>query len=92
MAIVGRSFDSMSRANLRAHLIISTAFAQRHGATFGYAVIPAKVNADPLNFDPVHMEELFQLGLKTRVKTRYLDNFIAPCECGASAFMESAKK
>jgi hypothetical protein len=92
MAIVGRSFDSMSRANLRAHLIISTAFAQRHGATFGYAVIPAKVNADPLNFDPAHMEALFQLGLKTRVKTRYLDNFMAPCDCGAAAFMESAKK
>jgi hypothetical protein len=63
VAIMGRSFDSLSRANLRMHLAMATAFAQRHHVTLRYAALPSDMDADPLDFSAERMRQLFDLGM-----------------------------
>jgi len=65
VAIMGRSFDSLSRANLRMHMAMATAFAHRHHVLISYAALPSDMlDADPLNFEAARMTRLFDLGLE----------------------------
>lgn len=62
LPILMRSFDTMSKADLRAHLAASQAFAQRNGASLRYAAIPPALGADSLAFDRESMERLLEAG------------------------------
>lgn len=62
LPILMRSFDTMSKADLRAHLLASVAFAERNGATLRYAAIPTELGADSLAFDTESMGRLFEAG------------------------------
>lgn len=68
VAIMGRSFDSLSRANLRMHVAMATAFAHRHHVQLRYAALPSDLDTDPLDFDAARMAGLFDLGV-----ARYTD-------------------
>jgi hypothetical protein len=63
VAIMGRSFDSLSRANLRMHLAMATAFAHRHNVQLRYVALPSDMDADPLDFAAARMAGLFDLGV-----------------------------
>ena len=52
----------MSKADLRAHLLASVAFAERNGAALRYAAIPTELGADSLAFDTESMGKLFEAG------------------------------
>lgn len=60
--ILSRTYDSMSRASLRIHLIANAAFAERNGVTFQVSAIPDDIEASSLSFDQASMERLFDLG------------------------------
>ena len=62
LAIVARSFDAGTKAQVRTQLAISAALAQRNGATFAYTAIPAEVDANSLNFKVDNMRRLYELG------------------------------
>ncbi|MDO8411580.1 MAG: patatin-like phospholipase family protein [Phenylobacterium sp.] len=62
LPILMRSFDTMSKADLRAHLLASVAFAERNGATLRYAAIPTELGADSLAFDTESRGRLFAAG------------------------------
>jgi predicted acylesterase/phospholipase RssA len=62
LPILMRSFDTMSKADLRAHLLASVAFAERNGATLRYAAMPTELGADSLAFDTQSMVRLFEAG------------------------------
>lgn len=62
LPILMRSFDTMSKADLRAHLGASQAFAERNGATLRYAAIPSALGADSLAFDTGSMRRLLEAG------------------------------
>ena len=62
LPILMRSFDTMSKADLRAHLLASVAFAERNGAALRYAAIPTELGADSLAFDTESMGKLFEAG------------------------------
>jgi hypothetical protein len=68
VAIMGRSFDSLSRANLRMHVAMATAFARRHHVQLRYAALPSDLDTDPLDFEAARMAGLFDLGV-----ARYTD-------------------
>lgn len=63
VAIMSRSFDSLSRANLRMHLAMATAFAHRHNVQLHFAALPSDMDADPLDFGAERMAGLFDLGV-----------------------------
>ncbi|MDX5330620.1 MAG: patatin-like phospholipase family protein [Caulobacteraceae bacterium] len=61
--ILTRAFDTMSKADARAHLTTSAAFAAVHGASLSYAAIPPELGADSLAFDVESMRRLFDAGV-----------------------------
>ena len=61
-AILMRSYDSMSKASLRAHLATTAAFARRNGMSLSLSTIPDNVEASSLEFDQKTMTALFELG------------------------------
>ena len=63
-AIVGRSWDAMSKALMRTHLAASSAFARRNGGQLLYAAIPdsADVDTSGLDFASDNREALFRMG------------------------------
>ena len=63
-AIVGRSWDAMSKALMRTHLAASSAFARRNGGQLFYAAIPdsADVNTSGLDFADDNRVALFRMG------------------------------
>ncbi|MBO9557453.1 MAG: patatin-like phospholipase family protein [Caulobacter sp.] len=65
-AIVGRSWDAMSKALMRTHLAASSAFARRNGGQLLYAAIPdsADVNTSGLDFASDNREALFRMGFE----------------------------
>ena len=60
--ILSRTYDSMSKASLRIHLAITTAFAQRNGLDMSLSAIPDNVQASSLKFDQETMTAMFELG------------------------------
>ncbi|MDP3488902.1 MAG: patatin-like phospholipase family protein [Phenylobacterium sp.] len=62
LPILMRSFDTLSKSDLRAHLIAAVAFADRNGARLRYAAIPTALGADSLAFDAESMRRLFEAG------------------------------
>lgn len=66
-AILGRTFDSLSKASLRAHLNATVAFAGRNGVQVHLAAIPDNVESSVLAFDQATMSDLFTL---SRDRTR----------------------
>lgn len=62
LPILMRSFDTLSKSDLRAHLIAAVAFANRNGARLRYAAIPTALGADSLAFDGESMRRLFEAG------------------------------
>ena len=62
LPILMRSFDTMSKADLRAHLGASLAFAEHNGASLRYAAIPPALGADSLAFDQASMRRLLDAG------------------------------
>ena len=60
--ILSRTYDSMSKASLRTHLAITTAFAQRNGLDMSLSAIPDNVQASSLKFDQETMTAMFELG------------------------------
>jgi hypothetical protein len=61
-AILARSYDTMSKANLRASLAVNLVFAERNGLDMYVAAIPDGIVASSLDFDPASMSELFERG------------------------------
>lgn len=74
LAIMGRSFESMSRANTRIHLAVAAAFAKRHGVLLNYTELPANIESNPLDFRAERMAALFEIGNAT-AKKLYADDF-----------------
>lgn len=66
--ILGRSYEALSKANTRAHLAATAAFAARHGLRLSVESIPETSNASSLDFRPEAMEQLFELG-RARAKS-----------------------
>ena len=62
LPILMRSFDTLSKSDLRAHLIAAVAFANRNDARLRYAAIPTALGADSLAFDLDSMRRLFEAG------------------------------
>ncbi len=62
MAILARSFDAGTKAQLRTQLAISKALANRNGGRLAYAAIPAEVDANSMNFKVDNMRRLYALG------------------------------
>ncbi|MDZ4321940.1 MAG: hypothetical protein U1A07_24435 [Phenylobacterium sp.] len=62
LPILMRSFDTLSKSDLRAHLIAAMAFANRNEARLRYAAIPTALGADSLAFDLDSMRRLFEAG------------------------------
>lgn len=63
--ILGRSYDSMSKANLRTQLAVTAEFAQRSGMPLLIAAIPQGIEASSLDFDPESMRGLFDAGRRS---------------------------
>ena len=61
-AILARTYDTMSKANLRTSLAVNLAFAERNGLNLYVAAIPEGIEASSLDFDPESMAELFERG------------------------------
>jgi len=63
-AIVGRSWDAMSKALMRTHLAASSAFARRNGGQLFYAAIPDSTELDTsgLDFANDNRTALFRMG------------------------------
>ena len=61
-AILARSYDTMSKANLRTSLAVNLAFAERNGLGLHVAAIPEGIEASSLDFDPASMSALFERG------------------------------
>lgn len=59
--ILGRTYDSMSKASLRTHLAVTSAFAERNGMELSFSAIPDNVQASALAFDQASMTALFEL-------------------------------
>ncbi|WP_242913260.1 patatin-like phospholipase family protein [Brevundimonas pishanensis] len=59
--ILGRTYDSMSKASLRTHLAVTAGFARRNGLEFSFTAIPDNVQASALAFDQASMTALFEL-------------------------------
>jgi hypothetical protein len=62
LPILMRSFDTLSKSDLRAHLIAAVAFASRNYARLRYAAIPTELGADSLAFEAAAMRRLFDAG------------------------------
>jgi hypothetical protein len=62
LPILMRSFDTLSKSDLRAHLVAAVAFASSNGARLRYAAIPTALGADSLAFDGPSMQRLFEAG------------------------------
>lgn len=64
LSIVGRSWQTMSKALIRTHLAASAAFAQRNGGQLFYSAIPDAAHADTsgLDFAADNRKSLFQMG------------------------------
>ncbi len=64
LAIIGRSWGTMSKALLRTHLTASAAFARRNGGGLLFTAIPddADVDTSGLDFKAANREALFKLG------------------------------
>ena len=69
MSIVGRSWDTMSKALMRTHLAASSAFARRNGGQLFYSAIPdtAEVDASGLDFAADNRNALFKLGYERAI-------------------------
>lgn len=61
-AILARTYDTMSKANLRTSLAVNLAFVERNGLSLYVAAIPEGIEASSLDFDPASMAELFERG------------------------------
>lgn len=69
LAIVGRAWSTMSKAQMRTHLTASAAFARRNGGSLLYAAIPDDAEADTsgLDFKAANREALFKLGYERAI-------------------------
>ncbi|EJL34556.1 putative esterase of the alpha-beta hydrolase superfamily [Caulobacter sp. AP07] len=69
VSIVGRSWDTMSKALMRTHLAASSAFARRNGGQLFYSAIPdtADVDASGLDFASNNRNALFKLGYERAI-------------------------
>jgi hypothetical protein len=65
--ILGRTFDTMMKTNLRAHIAANRAFAERNNMDFEIAEVPRDAESGSLNFQPESMRRLFKLGEDTAV-------------------------
>jgi hypothetical protein len=65
-AIVGRSWDAMSKALMRTHLAASSAFARRNGGQLFYAAIPDSADLDTsgMDFANDNRAALFRMGFE----------------------------
>ena len=65
-AIIGRSWDAMSKALMRTHLAASSAFARRNGGQLFYAAIPDSADLDTsgLDFAVDNRTALFRMGVE----------------------------
>ena len=62
--ILGRTYDSMSKASLRTHLAVTAGFARRNGIEMSFTAIPDNVQASALSFDQAAMTALFEMARK----------------------------
>lgn len=69
-AILARSFDSSSKASLRAHLNATAAFSRRNGFRMHLAAIPDNVESSVLSFDQPTMSALFEMGRRAANESR----------------------
>lgn len=60
--IMGRTYDTMSKASLRTHLAVSAGFARRNGLEMSFTAIPDNIQASALAFDQESMTALFEVG------------------------------
>lgn len=59
--ILGRTYDSMSKASLRTHLAVTAGFARRNHLELSFTAIPDNVQASALSFKQESMTALFEL-------------------------------
>lgn len=64
MAILGRSYNAMSRSQTKANLLVAQGFADRNNATLRYTAIPDDAEASSLDFSTENMRDLFQRGFE----------------------------
>ncbi|MEH0194809.1 patatin-like phospholipase family protein [Caulobacter sp. CCNWLY153] len=62
--ILGRTFDTLSKASLRTHLNATVAFSRRNGLQMHLAAIPDNIESSVLAFDQQTMTALFEIGRK----------------------------
>ncbi|HQR89712.1 MAG: patatin [Caulobacter sp. 12-67-6] len=64
LSIIGRSWETMTKALVRTHLTASAAFARRNGGSLLFTAIPdrAEVDTSGLDFAAANREALFRLG------------------------------
>lgn len=64
LAIIGRAWTTMSKAQMRTQLTASAAFARRNGGSLLFAAIPDQTDADTsgLDFKAANRKALFRLG------------------------------
>lgn len=63
--ILGRSYDSMSKATLRTQLLATADFTRRTHMPLYVAAIPREVEASSLDFGQEAMRELFEIGRRS---------------------------
>ncbi|GAA0635073.1 patatin-like phospholipase family protein [Brevundimonas lenta] len=61
-SIVMSTYDSMSRASTRTHLVANAAYAERHRIDLRIAAIPVEAQVSALNFDRKAMTDVFEMG------------------------------
>ncbi|RYG16351.1 MAG: patatin, partial [Caulobacteraceae bacterium] len=82
--ILGRSYDSMSKATLRTQLAATAEFANRSHMPLLVAAIPAGVDASSLDFDAESMRALFDLGRTAAATGEVWKRFSDPSLAGVS--------
>ena len=64
LAILSRSYDTMSKSTTRVFIAANRAWAQRNGMKLYTTAIPDDVTAEGFNFDSRSMTELFNIGFE----------------------------
>jgi hypothetical protein len=82
LAIVGRSWTTMSKAMMRTHLTASASFARRNSGGLLFSAIPDEADADTsgLDFKAANRKALFKLGYDSALSGKAWQTPDAPTE------------
>ncbi len=80
--IMLRTLDTLGRAEMRARIVMTQAFAERNGGTLACTVIPDDRSADAFDFSRPNMDRLYDLGFELASTGKA---FQAPAEASSRA-------